>query len=164
LNQQKSLDLKVKSGSPKATPLSSPPLPKSPGGSENEGDKVVSSTVGGTVKKALMARAEVYANALERMPGFKDKTSWVYQAKDRVILPSNRFMVNPSGSLRVLWDLGVIMPILLYLTIMLPFRICFDNEPVNGTPMFWVEIAIEMVSLSFLAVNGVVFIIPFINT
>ena len=31
------------------------------------------------------------------------------------------------------WDLGVVMPLLVYLTIMMPFRLAFDNEaPTNS--------------------------------
>jgi len=47
--------------------------------------------------------------------------------------------------LRVFWDLGVILPIILYLCFILPFRLSFDNEPVFGTKMYWFEFMIDMV-------------------
>ena len=36
-------------------------------------------------------------------------------------------MFDPNSSRRVAWDLGVILPCLAYLTIVMPFRLCFGN-------------------------------------
>ena len=38
------------------------------------------------------------------------------------------------------------MPLLMYLTVMMPFRICFSNEPVMFSTMYWFEFCIEAVS------------------
>ena len=37
------------------------------------------------------------------------------------------------------------MPLLLYLSVMIPFRICFANEPEVFSGVYWFEISIEMV-------------------
>ena len=39
------------------------------------------------------------------------------------------FMLNPRGGKRLTWDMVVTAPLLIYLTVMMPFRLCFDNEP-----------------------------------
>ena len=48
---------------------------------------------------------------------------------------------------RLTWDIGLIMPFLVYLTIVMPFRLCFANEPVLFSPIYFVEFTIDMVSL-----------------
>ena len=35
------------------------------------------------------------------------------------------------------------MPFLVYLTVMMPFRLCFNNEPVVGSGTYWFEFLIE---------------------
>ena len=92
------------------------------------------------VKKGL-ARAEVYASALEGLPGY----SWMHR-RTGVIFAHHSYMFDPTGSWRISWDIAIIMPILCYLTVMLPFRMCFENEPVLNTAMYWLEVAVELVS------------------
>jgi hypothetical protein len=43
------------------------------------------------------------------------------------------------------WDLGVILPMILYLCVMMPFRLCFENEPVFSSQIYWFEFIIDMV-------------------
>jgi hypothetical protein len=51
-----------------------------------------------------------------------------------------------SGSrVRMTWDLGFILPMILYLCVMMPFRLCFDNEPEVFTAIYWFEFVIDMV-------------------
>ena len=52
-------------------------------------------------------------------------------------------MFNPSGSLRMGWDMGVLAPLLFYLLLALPFRLTFANEPVCYTGIYWFEMFIE---------------------
>ena len=40
----------------------------------------------------------------------------------------NRFMLSPVHTPRLAWDLAVITPLMAYLTIIMPFRICFNND------------------------------------
>jgi hypothetical protein len=51
------------------------------------------------------------------------------------------------------WDMGVIVPLLVYLTIMTPFRICFDNEPRQFSAGFWFEVSIEIAFLVDIVFN-----------
>ena len=62
-----------------------------------------------------------------------------------VLVESDAGMLNPKNSTRMTWDLAIIAPLLLYLAIFLPFRLCFDNEPAVGTPEYWFEFMIDMV-------------------
>jgi hypothetical protein len=39
----------------------------------------------------------------------------------------------------------LLMPLLLYLTFVMPFRICFANDPVIGSGAYWFEFSIEVV-------------------
>lgn len=43
------------------------------------------------------------------------------------------------------WDLAIVMPLLVYLAVMIPFRLCFDNEPKILSPSYWFEFTIELV-------------------
>eukprot|EP00614_Pseudopedinella_elastica_P029832 CAMPEP_0172624572 /NCGR_PEP_ID=MMETSP1068-20121228/137649_1 /TAXON_ID=35684 /ORGANISM="Pseudopedinella elastica, Strain CCMP716" /LENGTH=181 /DNA_ID=CAMNT_0013433583 /DNA_START=32 /DNA_END=574 /DNA_ORIENTATION=+ len=45
-----------------------------------------------------------------------------------VLNDSDAWMINPKNQFRMTWDIGLIMPFLLYLTIVMPFRLCFANE------------------------------------
>ena len=48
-------------------------------------------------------------------------------------------MINPKNSFRMTWDLAVLLPLLLYLTIMMPFRLCFVNDPVQFSGIYYFE-------------------------
>ena len=39
------------------------------------------------------------------------------------------YMINPRSRKRITWDIGITAPLLIYLTVMMPFRLCFANEP-----------------------------------
>jgi len=54
---------------------------------------------------------------------------------------------------RVSWDLGIIMPLLVYLTIMMPFRLCFANEAQSDEPIFWWEFIIDILFLLDIPLN-----------
>lgn len=47
------------------------------------------------------------------------------------------------------WDLGIILPMIVYLCVMMPFRLCFENEPFFSSHMYWFEFVIDMVRGSF---------------
>jgi hypothetical protein len=58
-------------------------------------------------------------------------------------------MINPRNKFRMQWDLGLIMPFLLYLTVIMPFRLCFANEATLGQPVYFFEFTIDMVRVLF---------------
>eukprot|EP00614_Pseudopedinella_elastica_P009557 CAMPEP_0172607538 /NCGR_PEP_ID=MMETSP1068-20121228/27690_1 /TAXON_ID=35684 /ORGANISM="Pseudopedinella elastica, Strain CCMP716" /LENGTH=935 /DNA_ID=CAMNT_0013410567 /DNA_START=183 /DNA_END=2990 /DNA_ORIENTATION=- len=64
-----------------------------------------------------------------------------------------RFMINPSGPFRMTWDLGVVAPLLLYLTVAVPFRLSFENDPPLYSGMYWFEFSFEMIFLVDIALN-----------
>ena len=46
-----------------------------------------------------------------------------------------RCMANPHGHRRMAWDFAVIFPCLAYLTIVMPYRLCFHHEvSANAAP------------------------------
>ena len=45
------------------------------------------------------------------------------------------------------WDLLVLLPMLLYLAVIMPFRLTFANEPIYGTAVYWFEFTIDMVRM-----------------
>jgi len=62
-------------------------------------------------------------------------------------------MINPRSNFRFVWDLGVMMPFLVYLAILLPFRLTFVNEAPLFTVLYWVELMIDMLFLGKLERN-----------
>jgi hypothetical protein len=62
-----------------------------------------------------------------------------------VIIDENgEWMLNPRNQFRLTWDIAIIMPLLVYLTIMLPFRLAFANEPPLNSWVYWVEFLIDL--------------------
>ena len=82
-----------------------------------------------------------------------------YDANDKdnegplVINRSDAWMVNPLNKFRMWWDLGVIMPLLLYLTVLLPFRLAFENEPPRFTWIYWWEFMTDMIFIADIFLN-----------
>jgi len=66
-------------------------------------------------------------------------------ARAAVVLDHHPWMLSPTRPFRMGWDLGLVVPLLLYLTLVMPYRVCFDNEPVLKSPTYWFEASIEMV-------------------
>ena len=62
-----------------------------------------------------------------------------------VIVEKHPYMINPAGLPRMFWDFLVVMPVLLYLVVIMPYRIAFENDPKIYTPVYWFEFSIEMV-------------------
>ena len=83
----------------------------------------------------------------------KPKESIKAPARPRVLNSSAAFMIDPRGSFRRTWDLGVLMPCLVYLGVMLPFRLTFENEAKQFTPMYWFEFLIDMAFLMDILLN-----------
>jgi hypothetical protein len=63
-----------------------------------------------------------------------------------VIQEEPYFMISPKGSFRLIWDFCVITPLLIYLAVMMPFRLCFANEPITFSGAYWFEFMIDIVS------------------
>ena len=66
---------------------------------------------------------------------------------------SDAGMINPRNHFRLGWDLGVVMPLLVYLTIVMPFRLSFVNEAPPFTPIYWFEFIIDMIFLFDIGFN-----------
>jgi hypothetical protein len=54
------------------------------------------------------------------------------------------WMFNPRNNFRLSWDLGLMMPLLVYLTVVLPFRLTFENEAPLFTWVYWLEFMIDL--------------------
>lgn len=63
-----------------------------------------------------------------------------------VIQEDPSFMINPKGRFRLTWDFCIVTPLLLYLAVMMPFRLCFANEPRTFSGAYWFEFMIDIVS------------------
>lgn len=57
---------------------------------------------------------------------------------------SDKWMINPKNGFRMMWDLCLILPILVYLSFVTPFRLCFANEAVVYSPIFWFEFGVDL--------------------
>jgi len=62
-------------------------------------------------------------------------------------------MINPKSSFRMTWDLAALLPLLLYLTVMMPFRLCFANDPKPFTGIYVFEFAIDMIFIADIFLN-----------
>jgi hypothetical protein len=70
-----------------------------------------------------------------------------------VLVASDEWMINPTKKFRMTWDLCLIMPFLLYLTVMMPFRLCFANEARFGTGLYWWEFMIDLIFILDIVTN-----------
>ena len=52
-------------------------------------------------------------------------------------MDTHPYMLSPSRPFRIGWDIGVVMPLLLYLTVVMPYRLCFANEPPLKSGGYW---------------------------
>jgi hypothetical protein len=80
-----------------------------------------------------------------------------YDAKELAALSilndSDAWMINPKNKFRLGWDLGVIVPLLIYLAIMMPFRLSFDNEAQRFSLVYWFEFFSDMVFIADIFLN-----------
>ena len=51
------------------------------------------------------------------------------------------------------WDICLVMPLLLYLLVVMPFRLCFMNEAKKFSGTYWFEFMIDMLFLVDIALN-----------
>lgn len=65
-------------------------------------------------------------------------------SEEDVINESGAWMIDPTKAFRITWDIGVLMPFLIYLLFSMPFRLCFQNDPVCYTGIYWFELTIEV--------------------
>ena len=70
-----------------------------------------------------------------------------------ILNDSDEWMINPRNSFRSGWDLFVILPLLVYLAIALPFRLCFVNDPSLFSGAYWFEFALDIVFIVDIALN-----------
>eukprot|EP00614_Pseudopedinella_elastica_P009436 CAMPEP_0172599062 /NCGR_PEP_ID=MMETSP1068-20121228/19154_1 /TAXON_ID=35684 /ORGANISM="Pseudopedinella elastica, Strain CCMP716" /LENGTH=747 /DNA_ID=CAMNT_0013399195 /DNA_START=167 /DNA_END=2406 /DNA_ORIENTATION=+ len=73
--------------------------------------------------------------------------------KKAVLNESDAWKINPKNKFRMGWDLFLIMPFLIYMTIAMPFRLCFANDPIIFTPMYWFEFMIDMIFIVDIFLN-----------
>jgi len=62
-------------------------------------------------------------------------------------------MLNPKNSFRMCWDIGLIMPFLLYLATLMPFRLAFENEAKMFSPIYWFEFIIDLLFIIDIVFN-----------
>jgi hypothetical protein len=70
-----------------------------------------------------------------------------------ILVESDAWMINPTKKFRMTWDLCLIMPFLVYLTVMMPFRLCFANEARFGTGLYWFEFMIDIIFIMDIFTN-----------
>ena len=63
-----------------------------------------------------------------------------------------------ASNSRIIWlqfkvSFPVVLPLLVYLTVVTPFRLCFANEPPLYTPEYWIDFTIEAVFLVDIIIN-----------
>ena len=75
------------------------------------------------------------------------------ESRAQILNGSDSWMINPKNKFRMIWDLGLIMPLLVYLTILMPFRLCFDNEPPRFSWIYWWEFFSDMVFIADIFLN-----------
>jgi hypothetical protein len=54
---------------------------------------------------------------------------------------------------RLTWDICIVMPMLIYLCVAMPFRLCFGNEAKLYTPIYYFEFMIDMIFLTDICFN-----------
>jgi len=80
----------------------------------------------------------------ERLKSRSKRDSTNPESGPRIINPSDKWMINPKSRFRMMWDIGIIMPFLVYLSVMMPYRMCFAKEAVLGSTVYWLEFMIDM--------------------
>jgi len=73
------------------------------------------------------------------------------EAADQEQQKAGCLMFDPTTARRLSWDLCVILPLLAYLTVMMPFRMCFENEPTGF--MYYMETTFDMLFIFDIFVN-----------
>lgn len=51
------------------------------------------------------------------------------------------------------WDICLVMPLLLYLLVVMPFRLCFMNEAQKFSPIYWFEFMVDMIFIIDIFLN-----------
>jgi|MDSY01.1.fsa_nt_gb hypothetical protein len=62
-------------------------------------------------------------------------------------------MINPKKRFRMFWDICLVMPLLLYLLVVMPFRLCFMNEAKQFSSIYWFEFIIDMIFIVDICLN-----------
>jgi len=70
-----------------------------------------------------------------------------------IVNENGEWMISPRSSFRLGWDLCLMMPFLLYLTIVLPFRLTFVNEAPLFTWVYWFEFMIDLLFVVDMGLN-----------
>ena len=70
-----------------------------------------------------------------------------------VLNESDMGMINPRNAFRISWDLGVIFPLLIYLAVILPFRLCFNNDPPLFSAVYWFEFIADLLFILDIFLN-----------
>jgi len=120
----------------------------------------ISNIVKDTSKKMKIAKLKMKRDlkvGMDKMSGKETVSSrrtvgHLHEAK-HAILTSHPHMINPRAKFRLIWDMCLLMPLLLYLTFMMPFRICFANDPAIFSGPYWFEFMIEIVFVVDILLN-----------
>ena len=73
--------------------------------------------------------------------------------RPKVTLAYHPNIFDPTAPRRLAWDFVVILPLVVYLSVIMPFRICFANDAKQGTGIFWFEVTIELIFILDLVIN-----------
>ena len=74
---------------------------------------------------------------------------------DEVLVLSEEqgWMMNPRSDKLTFWNLAVVLPFLLYLSVMLPFRLCLDFPAPRFSAVYWFEFLIDLAFMLDIALN-----------
>ena len=72
---------------------------------------------------------------------------------NRVQNSDQGYLISPKSRLKMGWDLCLVLPLLVYLAVIMPFRLCYANEPSRGTGIYWFEFTIDLVFIVDIILN-----------
>jgi hypothetical protein len=108
-----------------------------------------SDTEGSETEPSSTAPVDAYSlsdDGREERESFEEADFDNGEEEEKPILnDSDAWMINPTKQFRMTWDLSLIMPFLIYLAVMMPFRLCFANEARVGTGIYWFEFIIDLI-------------------
>ncbi|GMH70216.1 hypothetical protein TL16_g05353 [Triparma laevis f. inornata] len=81
--------------------------------------------------------------ALFKHSSFKRKKRVKVEVEETTAELAKRYVINPKQGQKIAWDLFV-GALILWSVIMVPYRLGFDQEPEDNSPMFWLDVFVDI--------------------
>ena len=81
--------------------------------------------------------------ALFKHSSFKRKKRVKVEVEETTAELAKRYIINPKQGQKIAWDLFV-GALILWSVIMVPYRLGFDQEPEDNSPMFWLDVFVDI--------------------